>query len=140
MKTLTEIALSTRFKKTDIPAILEIAGATPNPEMALNILMGLYKEPVLPKKIIYDGIERTAVRIDHWHNEVWYEYQKEKTKHIYVLKDVDESLITLDNYKEYDVNWEPGKTKGVTLNTGEFETAKSTMSIDQWLNRSMDAL
>jgi hypothetical protein len=55
-------------------------------------------------------------------------------KGLYVAKDCDTSLITLDNYKEFEVPYSKGDYKYFNLPTGEIQTKKDSCGIDQWLS------
>ena len=44
MKTIEQIALGTQFSESQVESLMEVVGATPNPTLALNILLGLHVE------------------------------------------------------------------------------------------------
>jgi len=130
---IIEVALAGKFGAEAVTNLMEVIGVTPNPEMATEILLGIYVKPELPNTVINNtGVERTLVNVDYWQGGVAYSYQEEVRKHLYVDKDIDTSLITLDNYMEYDKGY-GGNTKSFSLATGEIKTKQSSTSISDWL-------
>jgi hypothetical protein len=140
MKTIVEVALATKFDEKQVPSILEIIGATPNPEMATEILLGIYVQPVLKDTAVRNNVVLTLVSADYWHGHVTYEYQDEIKKSFYIHKDTDKSLITLDNYKEYAIDWNAENAVHMELLTGEIVTRKNTCNISDWIGYSTDVV
>jgi len=132
MKTIVEVALATKFDEKQVPSILEIIGATPNPEMATEILLGIYEQPVLKDTAVRNNVVLTLVSADYWQGRVTYQYQDEIKKSFYVHKDTDKSLITLDNYKEYAIDWNVEGAVHMELLTGEIITRTSNCDISDW--------
>jgi hypothetical protein len=117
---------------------MEVIGATPNPEMATEILLGVYVQPKIPNTVVNaKGLEKTLVSVDYWTNTVYYSYEEEVRKHIYVHVDTDTSLITLENYKEYMINYSDENPKAFSFSTGEFKQTKSQCSIQDWLSQDV---
>ena len=131
-------ALESKFGSLSVDKILEVVGATPNPEMAAEILLGIYEEPKLESMVIYNRAKgkeqiRTLTSVDFWRDEVHYIYNSEKTKHIYIHKDTeDRSIITPENYKDYLLEWGDDNSVGYSLPMGEMEEHKSSCSISDW--------
>lgn len=127
--------LSVQFPTVDLKSLMEIINATPNPELATEILCGLYEEPELPYKVIgsksYKNATLTRVKYDKWSNKVKFSYTKEKMLGVKISKTTDTSLITLENYKEFEAeDWD----KWYYLPTGEYEFEEDYTYVETWLN------
>ena len=83
---IVTIALSTKFTPEQIEGVLEIINATPNPEVAVAVLLGIYEDPELPKsprnlsRFSEDKREITFMDYDKYNNEVIYSYKVMKMK------------------------------------------------------------
>jgi hypothetical protein len=126
-------ALSTKYSASQIDGIMEIAFATGNPRLAIEIALDLYQEPTFQEY----GIVRTRgeqkaecrfVRFDKWTDKVWYEYDDEQYKEFRIDKDTDTSLITLDNYEEYKVDYNHNNSKWFSLPTGQTKVVTDSTS------------
>jgi len=104
MKTIQAIALGTIFPKENIESIMEVVLATPNPDVALSILLDIYEEPIVQETAVIAEKNCTLISYNKWDNKVKYSYETPDTKHIYVQKDIDTTLITEDNYEEFKCN------------------------------------
>ena len=138
MNKIIEVALAGKFDAQSVPSIMEIIGATPNPEMATEILLGVYEEPLLDKEVKRNGTLLSLISVDFWRDRVDYSYQEEVTIGFYVDKDLDQSLVTLENYKQYKKEYRDDNVTHMTLKTGELALRKSDCSISTW--RSYDKL
>ena len=100
--------LSVQFPTVDLASLMEIINATPNPELATEILCGLYEQPVIPAMTRthnrHNGEVLTLTKYDKWQDKVHYSYMREKTKSVRIANDTDTSLITLENYTEFEVS------------------------------------
>jgi hypothetical protein len=135
MNKIIEVALKGRFSTDDVTSLMDVVTATPNPEMATEILLGVYVKPDLPNVVVTDqGLEKTVVSVDYWTNYVTYSYQEEVRKQFYIDKDTDTSLITLDNYKDYERRYDDDNIRSFYLPTGEIKTRKSNCSFGDWLS------
>jgi len=128
--------LSVQFPTVNSKSLMEIINVTPNPELATEILCGLYEEPKLPSEVIggisYKNAVLTLLEYDKWSDKVKFSYTKEKTIGVKISKNTDTSLITLENYKEFQVT---DGDKWYHLPTGEFISHKQdSMYSDSWLN------
>ena len=133
MKTVETIALGTIFPINSIDALIEVVGSTPNPRLALDILLGLYEELVLDKYAVLDGKECTLVSYDKWTDSVQYKYTRNKQKYIYLPKDFDTSVITADNYTEYAVSY-GNNTRSFVVDLPETEEVTGTTNSTKWLD------
>lgn len=86
---IKSIALESKFNKEDIPALLSVVEETPNPETAIEILLGIYQEPTI-FKFAKDGeneAERTLVGFKPISQTVTYTYFPIKSKEAWFRKD-----------------------------------------------------
>jgi hypothetical protein len=136
MNKIIEVALKGRFGTDDLTNLMEVITATPNPEMATEILLGVYVRPEIPNVVVTDqGLEKTVVSVDYWTNYVTYSYKEEVRKQFYIDKDTDTSLITLDNYKDYEKRYDDDNIRSFYLPTGEIKQRQSSCSFSDWLSQ-----
>jgi hypothetical protein len=141
MNKIIEVALTGKFGAEAVTNLMEVIGATPNPEMAAEILLGIYVQPELPHTVANaQGLEKTAVHIDYWNSDITYTYDEEVRKHMYIDKDADTSLITMDNYKEYERDYDKGNITSFYLSTGEIKQKRSSCSFGDWLSQDAVAV
>jgi hypothetical protein len=135
MKTVETIALGTIFPENSIGGILEVISNTPNPRLALDILLGIHEELVLNKYAVLSERTCTLVSYDKWTDNVKYVYTRNKQKYIYVPKDFDTSVITVDNYTEYGVSY-GNNTKGFYVTLPETEEVTGTTDSSTWITNT----
>jgi len=134
MNKIIEVALTGKFGAETVPSLMEVIGVTPNPEMATEILLGIYEQPKIPSTVVNEqGLEKTATHIDYWGMRVSYSYQEEVRKHIYVDQDCDTSVITLENYNEFERDYGSGNIKSFRIPTGEIRTRQDSCEFGNWL-------
>jgi hypothetical protein len=82
---IVTIALSSKFTAEQMEGVLEIVHATPNPEVAVEILLGIYEAPKLPLEPVnlknFDSTKRNIVLkyYDKFHENVSFTYHTMKT-------------------------------------------------------------
>jgi hypothetical protein len=135
MKTVLEIALSTKFNAEQIPALVDIISSTPNADVATEIILGIYKEPTVSEHSIINDKFCTFKSYNKWTNTVTYTYTTVRKVQIYVNKNVPESDITPENYlehtvKEFGSNIE-GKYVYITF-PDKIDTITRDMSLHSW--------
>jgi len=138
MKTVLEVALSTKFNAEQVPAIIEILGNTPNTDVAAEIILGIYIEPVISEDSVLDNKLCTFLMYNKWQKEVTYTYTTVKRQQIYVNKNADEDSITAENYKEHVIDRNDafgsntnGKWIWITF-PNEIETKTSWTQLSSW--------
>jgi len=124
--------LSLMYPSMDVDLLMEVIEATPNPEIATQIMCGLYAEPVIVKDKLYEGIARTLVSYNKWNDTVEYSYQRETTVSAYFPKEVDKKDITLDNYKELACHYDTKDCYSYSIKTGKFETRTDNITLNRW--------
>jgi len=132
METILTVALGTVFPKQDIESIMEVINATPNPDIATQILLGIYKEPVIQSSAIYNDRDCYFISYNKWDDWVNYYYMINDSKHIYVNKDTDTSLINEDNYKEFATNYHSQDTIGFRVKLSTLVKSISETHLSNW--------
>ncbi len=141
MNKIVKVALNAAFKPEQVNALMEVIGATPNPEMAVEILLGIYEEPVLQDVVDDRGTIKTLVRVNHWENTVYYSYDEEKIIRFYILPDQDKSEINLENYKQFEQQWRSGHDlQSIQLPTGEIRHCTGSTDVASWQQLSSPAV
>jgi len=132
MDKIMEVALTGKFGAEAVPSIMEVIGNTPNAVMAAEILLGVYTPHELVA-VTNDKKVRTLISVDEWNTYVNYSYEDKVTKSLYVANDCDTSLITIDNYKEFERRNSEGNCKWFSFETGEMRTRTDSCDISQWI-------
>jgi hypothetical protein len=130
MNKIIEVALTGKFGAEAVSSLMEVIVATPNPEMATEILLGVYQEPIVPEMA---NANKTLVSTNHWTRTVTYFMEVEVTKHIYIHKEADRSLINIDNYEEFVLPYSHNDSVGYSLPTGEMKTVEKETDLTTWL-------
>lgn len=132
MNTVLEIALSTRYSAMQIPALVEIIYATGNPEVASELILGIYKEPTISEHSVINNNFCTFDSYNKFTDEVTYTYTKPKVKEVYVSKDVNPEDVTLENFKDHTVQ-SNGKWINIPV-PGETQSHKDFTRLPAWEN------
>ena len=111
MDKIVRVALATKFGD-NVDGIIEVINNTPNAEHAVELLLGIYEEPIFKAlhtyTYKYKGEEFKNL------NAAWHGYNpwtrtlsvtvsRPITKEICILKENDD-IVTKDNYKEYEID------------------------------------
>ena len=132
MQTILTVALGTIFPKENIKSIMEVIGATPNPDIATQILLGIYSMPVIQHSAVYNDRDCYFISYNKWDDKVNYYYMINDSKHIYVNKDTDTSLINEDNYKEFATDYHSQGTIGFRVKLSTLVKSISETHISNW--------
>lgn len=145
MKTIERVALATMFKEEQLDSIMEVVGYTPNPTIAIEKLLGIYEEPVFTTKGLkykngksQEQIELTLESVDYWQEQVYYSYMHQPQRGVYIHKDVDETLVNADNYKEYELQYEDDDVRYININFGDMVVRKDVCSFREWSEYTYD--
>jgi hypothetical protein len=135
---MLQMAVKQIAANIDLKGLMQVIAKTGHTDLALQMLAGVYKTPNIPKQVLLyiDNVQQvcTMERYDPWEDQVYYSYYKNKSKHIYVLKDTDTSIICSENYKDYEQSWSSGKDlKSFSVKLPEMETAYSSYSLSTWM-------
>jgi len=125
-------ALECKYHGMSVDNLLRVIYATPNPEVAMELMLGIHEEPVI-NQVVVDSNNRklTFISFNAFEGQVTYSYQQNKSVHIYVSKDVNVAEITSENYQEYKKSW-GDNTTGHNVTLPEMETVHSTMTLSAW--------
>ena len=126
--------LTLAFPEMEVSNLLEIITATPNPDTAMEILLGMYEEPVIGTCGDKNLAEKDPkfLSFNKWTNKVDYSYIEETKKSAYFPKDIDTSTITLENMDKLSCEWESSKTINFSLGTGKFQTRFDNCYLEKW--------
>jgi len=137
MQTILTVALGTIFPKENIESIMEVIGATPNPDIATAILLGIYEQPVIQASAVHDNKDCHFISYNKWDDQVHYSYMIKDSKHIYVKKDIDTSLINENNYEEFSVSYHSDNAIGYRVTLSNLVAVKSHMYSETWNSKPM---
>jgi hypothetical protein len=133
MKNIAQALIKAKFPNLESTAVLEIAEKTGNPELAIELLCGLYTPPEVASFAMLNNVQCTAKRYDKWEDKVYYEYLKEKVVNIYIPKGMNHALITPETYEEYRVKWSnDGSVENIDVKTGLLELTESYCNLEKW--------
>ena len=100
MNKIIKALLTSKFPNINADVLLDIISATPNPELATELLCGIYEEVTVSAKRVYsdnDGI-LTFTEFNKWTNKVHYSYDSIIKKGAYFPKDTKVSDVTMENF------------------------------------------
>ena len=126
--------LEVTYPAINTESLLEIVGATPNPEIATEILCGLYVEPAIEHKMVVSEREGvlTFMSFDKWNNRVNYSYLQKDTKSTYFPKGTKESDVTMENYDSLKVSSSSVDAVYLNIPTGTVSKRTSYTSLEGW--------
>lgn len=128
----------------DTDVLIDIISHTPNPEIAIMKLCGIYK----PKEITRikaknaAGETLTFASYDEWVDIVHCTLEYPEVKTAYFPKSVSKEDVTLGNFNSLKCPYSHGKEiHEISLSTGVMLTHKMQLSYDEWesLERVMTA-
>lgn len=131
---LERIALQSKFNDEQIDVLLEIVNATENPQIAIELLLGIYEQPYIakyvdhPEKGILTFTEYSKIK-----DKVYYSYQRQRKVSIYVDENANVSLINADNYKEYVKDYDIDRVKRISVATNDWETVNDFCYYSTWI-------
>ena len=126
--------LEVTYPAINTESLLEIVGATPNPEIATEILCGLYVEPAIEHKMVVSEREGvlTFMSFDKWNNRVNYSYLQKDTKSTYFPKGTKVSDVTMENYDSLKVSSSSVDAVYLNIPTGTVSKRTSYTSLEGW--------
>jgi len=99
MNKIMKALLEAKYPTTNVELLMDVVSATPNPELATEILAGLYEEPVVSKECKESFGPKTYLHdiqfmlYDKWSNSVHYSYYRKKSATIWKLRTMDMPLF-----------------------------------------------
>lgn len=133
MNKILKALLETKFPTANVNAFLEVIGATPNPELATEILCGLYEEAVIKHKFtLVKGNIYSFVSYNKWNDKVTYSYDEPETRGGYFPENINKEDVTIDNFDKL-------KSSKSTNNywyipTGKMVKRTSEVYLETWNN------
>ena len=126
--------LEVTYPAINTESLLEIVGATPNPEIATEILCGLYVEPTIVHKMVMSEREGilTFTSFDKWNNRVNYSYLQKDTKSTYFPKGTKVSDVTMENFDRLKVSSSHEEAVYLNIPTGTVSKRTSYTSLEGW--------
>lgn len=126
--------LEVTYPAINTESLLEIVGATPNPEIATEILCGLYVEPTIIHKMVVSEREGvlTFMSFDKWNNRVNYSYLQKDTKTSYFPKGTKVSDVTMENFDSLKVSSSSVDAVYLNIPTGTVSKRTSYTSLEGW--------
>lgn len=129
--------LSVTFPSANVEALMEVVESTSNPEVACEILCGLYIEPEMPKFVLskrHTAGVLTFQKFDKWQDRVHYSYMRPETKSAYFADGTKKADITLENYDALKQAYKSGANQeSISIETGVMETRADYMDSASWL-------
>lgn len=132
------IALASKFTTEQVNSILEVVHATNNPDVAIEILLGIYEEPKLPMEPVnprkFDSTKRNMLltSYDKFSEQVSYQYYTMKTKFGWIEKGVTVDLANIVSTRRYseDAAAELKLTPDAFKSTHDFHTFDDELEVD----------
>jgi len=134
MNKIMQKLLEVTYPAINTESLLEIVGATPNPEIATEILCGLYVEPAIEHKMVVSEREGvlTFMSFDKWNNRVNYSYLQKDTKTSYFPKGTKVSDVTMENFDSLKVSSSSVDAVYLYIPTGTVSKRTSYTSLEGW--------
>jgi len=136
MTTIQKALVQNMYPHMDITLLAEIIDATPNPEVATEILCGLYETPTVPEKVFSDDKSKlyTMTFYNKWTDNVSYEYYSPKTQGCYFPVDVKKEDITEKNYLSLRITDDKEKAYHYYVPLlSQMEKNTSTVELSRWM-------
>jgi hypothetical protein len=137
---IVTIALSSKFTAEQIEGVLEIVHATPNPEVAVEILLGIYEEPKLPLEPVnlknFDNTKRNIVLsgYDKFNELVSYKYYTMKTVSGWVENGLPEIPVNIASNNR----WAEDAARSLKMELEDFKTAYTHHIFDVELEKDSE--
>jgi len=138
IKKIAEVALKAKGYK-DINALMKVVDATLNPETSLEILLGIYEEPVLTKtsNIAKDAKLVKFDSMEQDYRQVTYSFMDKDRKYIQYDPNIWSDKEAQKEYMKDPDGWIDAKgndVKGISFNLGTFHESESYCSVYDWQN------
>ena len=105
MTNIQKALLSTVYPDLDIVLLQDIIDATPDPEMATEVLCGIYLEPKIPEVVLdktsfASPTECTFISFNKWTKEITYRHHLMDYMRGFFKNEVDKDVINHENFDE----------------------------------------
>lgn len=118
-------------------SLLEVVMATPNPEIAVELLCGLYDAPSVGDhiKVLHEsrGV-CTFKSYNKWDGNITYEHNEPVTKQAYFPEGTKKEDVNMENFDKLKCSSSlSNKTVYLYIPTGETRVVTNTMSYESWM-------
>lgn len=104
------LALKNKFKDSDVESMLEVCYSTPNTDIAIQMLLGIYEKPNLQEYVLSDNGKILRLKsVNFFSERVICSYKTNKTEYFYFPKGTDVSQLTHENYMDLKESWSHSK-------------------------------
>ena len=143
MEKIIRAALTAKFSSINIEALLEVIKVTPNPQIATEILLGVYEPPIIQKYgIVEDNVIAEFISYNKFTEEVTYKYTPYKKLDAMVsisVKNPTEADIICLYSKRSSFNEPSEGWKNVYIPTSELsKETTNEMALSSWNKKADD--
>lgn len=133
---IIQALLEIKFPNANIDAIMEILAATPNMELATEILCGLYVEKSVKGHVRVQHKDRgvlTFVSYNKWDNNISYSYVETLSQGAYFPKGTKKEDVTIETLESMKCSSNTSDCVYLYIPTGKTAERKSTMLFEEWM-------
>lgn len=129
MEKIIKAALAAKYPTASVDALLEVVMGTPNPEIATEILLGVYSYPIVNlephENCNPSETNKLFINHDKWTDQVNYNYNPRKSKYGWYKKGLSENeryIACLDAYSSSRTEY--AEQLGLTEDEFEYQYIK----------------
>jgi hypothetical protein len=136
MNKIIQKLLKLTYPQLDVDSIMEVVSATPNAELATEILCGLYVEPEIAFTRVMDKTEGVCVfnSYNKWDDKIQYSYNRIETRSAYFPKGTKIADITMENFDSLKCGSSTPECVYLNIPTGVIKPSTSYMSYSKWVD------
>lgn len=145
MEKIAKLALKAKgFEDAVIDAVIEVVNATPNKEVALEMILGIYEKPVISDKPNNDDFSRKNAillsfnPLEAEREQITYQYEYEDKTFIAWPKGTMTDTEAVLKFKEAGYVWPEKPTDDydyIHARNGKMQIAIETCSINKWYGK-----
>jgi len=128
-------ALESKYHGVSVDDLLTVIYATPNAEIAMELMLGIYEHPELETdvKSSNTGNRFTLTHYDMFAKIVSYSFEENKKLHIYIERNANKEDINYENYLSYKQEYANNKElTSMHVVLPEMERNHGTMDLNSW--------
>jgi hypothetical protein len=133
---IIQALLEIKFPNANIDAILEILAATPNMELATEILCGLYVEKSVNGHVRVQHKDKgvcTFVSYNKWDNNVSFAWVENLTQGAYFPKGTKKEDVTIETLESMKCSSNNPDVVYLYIPTGKTRDNKGSMLFEDWM-------
>jgi len=134
---IIQALLEIKFPNANIDAIMEILAATPNMELATEILCGLYVEKSINAHVRVQHKDRgvlTFVSYNKWDNNISYSYVEILTQGAYFPKGTKKEDVTIETLESMKCSSSTPDCTYLYIPTGKTRDNQGSMLFEDWMS------